>query len=217
MGVVPVFLVAARRSGNTLLRLMLEGHPDLHWERGWEIVTDVIGPSGEAPSQDLVGQPEVVLTRVCELIGIPYTERLFDYAETSTYGMPDTSLAERWRGEISSRDVSLVEARTAEMQQAYGYERSELPHAPGALESAFLEIQNSVLNRTRRIKREGLLTFVFGILVNRFNMTFLEDLHNRRRGAVHEKRILELKSNYRNVTRDPPKIRVMRDTSRQEL
>jgi hypothetical protein len=34
----PVFLVASRRSGTTLFRLMLDGHPDVIWQRGWEQV-----------------------------------------------------------------------------------------------------------------------------------------------------------------------------------
>lgn len=39
----PVFLVAARRSGTTLFRLMLDGHPDVIWQRGWEPVADAVG------------------------------------------------------------------------------------------------------------------------------------------------------------------------------
>ena len=38
----PVFLVAARRSGTTLLRLILNGHPDVLWHHGWEPVADAI-------------------------------------------------------------------------------------------------------------------------------------------------------------------------------
>lgn len=38
----PVFLIAARRSGTTLFRLMLNGHPQVAWHRGWETVADAI-------------------------------------------------------------------------------------------------------------------------------------------------------------------------------
>lgn len=37
-----IFLVAARRSGTTLFRLMLDGHPDVMWLRGWETVAKAI-------------------------------------------------------------------------------------------------------------------------------------------------------------------------------
>lgn len=44
----PFFLVAARRSGTTLLRLMLKGHPDVLFDHGWEDVAKAISnpPSG---------------------------------------------------------------------------------------------------------------------------------------------------------------------------
>jgi hypothetical protein len=327
MSVSPVFLVAVRRSGTNLMRLMLASHPDLHWERGWEYVTEIIGPSGEAPSpaqlnelrarfgieepddepialsgddalqplrtlleahierqlereekqvfgatvklrvdrlaylwpnakfihllrdprdvalsvhrigwestfwhaagywakgerdwkvlesriaaeswieiryEDLVAQAETVLHQVCEFVGIPYTERLFDYTLTSTYGMPDPSLAERWRGKISARNVSLVEARVGDMMLNYGYERAGPLRSPGRLEAFILEAQNETLDRTRRIKEEGLFTFGLGVLVNRFNLSSLEGRLAARRKSDQLKRVQALESNYRNVER----------------
>ncbi len=55
----PVFLVAARRSGTTLFRLMLDGHPDVHWFRGWEPVAEALktlsGPAPEPMEVDVEG------------------------------------------------------------------------------------------------------------------------------------------------------------------
>ena len=56
----PIFLVAARRSGTTLFRLMLNGHPEICWFRGWETVaTNIEALSGhvsrtiEVPAEGL--------------------------------------------------------------------------------------------------------------------------------------------------------------------
>jgi len=54
MNADPIFLVAARRSGTTLLRLMLSSHPDLHWERGWEFATSLIDKDGKPPSYKIL-------------------------------------------------------------------------------------------------------------------------------------------------------------------
>lgn len=44
--ITPVFLVGARRSGTTLFRIMLNGHPKVSWDRGWEFAVDLIDGRG---------------------------------------------------------------------------------------------------------------------------------------------------------------------------
>lgn len=46
----PVFLVGAERSGKTLLRLMLEHHPDISWLNEFEYSVDLVSDQGEYPS-----------------------------------------------------------------------------------------------------------------------------------------------------------------------
>src|SRR5262249_32892338 len=45
----PVFLVASERSGTTLLRLMLDSHPQLAWNEEFEYVVDYMPPAGGLP------------------------------------------------------------------------------------------------------------------------------------------------------------------------
>ena len=45
----PVFLVGAERSGTTLLRLMLDHHPDIAFHPEFEFSLDLLGPNGEIP------------------------------------------------------------------------------------------------------------------------------------------------------------------------
>ena len=67
----PVFLVAARRSGTTLFRLMMNGHPDVVWQRGWERVADAItafsGGSSEPQSMALEDFKDFSVTNQAEL------------------------------------------------------------------------------------------------------------------------------------------------------
>lgn len=45
----PIFLVASERSGTTLLRLMLDGHPELSWHFEFEWAVEQIRPDGSFP------------------------------------------------------------------------------------------------------------------------------------------------------------------------
>ena len=45
----PVFLVASERSGTTLMRLMLDGHPDLTWCHEFSYAVDLVSEDGSPP------------------------------------------------------------------------------------------------------------------------------------------------------------------------
>src|SRR5690606_7529119 len=45
----PIFLVGAERSGTSLLRLLLDHHPDIAFQMEFEYAVDQAGPNGEAP------------------------------------------------------------------------------------------------------------------------------------------------------------------------
>lgn len=47
-----VFLVASERSGTTLMRLMLDGHPDLTWCHEFSYAVDLVSDNGSAPDLD---------------------------------------------------------------------------------------------------------------------------------------------------------------------
>ena len=45
----PVFLVASERSGTTLMRLMLDGHPDITWCHEFSYVVGLMADDGSPP------------------------------------------------------------------------------------------------------------------------------------------------------------------------
>jgi len=48
----PVFLVGAERSGTTMLRLMLDHHPEIAWLNEFEYAVDLVGDDGGGPAPD---------------------------------------------------------------------------------------------------------------------------------------------------------------------
>ena len=74
--------------------------------------------------EDLVEQPEVVLSEVCEFFGVTYNEDMLRYNEKSTYSRPDVSLAYQWKHKATEYEVSLVEYKLRNMMLKYDYELS---------------------------------------------------------------------------------------------
>jgi len=52
----PIFLVGAERSGSTLLRLMLDGHPCIAWLNEFEYAVDLMKNDGACPTVDAYAQ-----------------------------------------------------------------------------------------------------------------------------------------------------------------
>ena len=320
----PVFLVGARRSGTTLMRLMLDSHPDICWQRGWEAATDKIGDDGQGPStvqlrelgreldipgafhidgridglsnlrrllshkirsdlaingeavfgatchtnfhrlaylwddakyihlirdprdvaysvvkmgweanywhasrrwiraeeewqvlrsriprerwidltyEALVTNAEQELRRVCDFLEVPFTRQMFDYTKTSNYGMPDPSLAERWRNRLVPKQTRLVDSRSWETMQRYRYEPSGTQFRPSAVYLACASIHNRLGKLARRIHRHGLSTVLLGVLVNRMRISSLKPALDRRLAVIHRIAIERAEANYHNVRR----------------
>lgn len=76
----------------------------------------------EALSQN----PQQVLTNICQFIGVPFDQKMFDYAEHSTYEKPNVDALERWR-KLPARDLQLAECKIADLLTERGYPLSGLP------------------------------------------------------------------------------------------
>jgi len=122
----------------------------------------------ELKYEDLIVRPVEVLTGVCEFIGVPYEESLFDYTKDSTYERPDPSLIEQWRRKMTEEQIRTVEACAGDMMVECGYELSGL---------AALEITAELEKTLQRQSRLGLAKF----RINRYGLLlYLEDLISRR-------------------------------------
>ncbi|MGB6488170.1 MAG: sulfotransferase [Steroidobacteraceae bacterium] len=93
-------------------------------EREWAEYQKSLAPEQwiEVRYEKLVADSTAELRRVCGLVGVDFSERMFDYTRTSSYSLPDPGAGSRWRTKMQSRDMCLVEARIGPQLTARGYE-----------------------------------------------------------------------------------------------
>ncbi len=98
-------------------------------ETAWEKLEAKISPQQwtEVHYEDLIQEPVETLTRLCQFIGIPFDQAMFDYIETSPYNTPNPQLVQQWRQKLSKYEIRLLESRVGEMLVSRGYELSGLP------------------------------------------------------------------------------------------
>ncbi len=122
----------------------------------------------EVRYEELIGQTEKELRRICEFIGVPYSERMFDYVENSSYGLPDTSLNYQWKARMRRRDIQRLEARIGDRLRARGYELSSFPPVrPGAFERAALRLHSRLGVFAHRVRKYGFSLFARELIARR--------------------------------------------------
>ena len=127
--------------------------------------------------EDLIREPDRVLSDLCAFIGVPFDRAMFDYARTSTYSLPDPSLTEQWRRRLADEEIQLIEARIGDMLTEIGYELSGLPRlSPSASLERTLERRNTWGKRRFRLERYGPMLMLADIVTR--NLPF-RDLRSR--------------------------------------
>lgn len=126
-------------------------------ERLWDSLRERVGDRAiDVRYEDLVSSPERVLTKICEFVGVAFDSAMFDYAKTSTYGLPEASLAFQWRRRQSDWQVRLTESRIADRLVAAGYEPSGLPPLRVGPALRFgLQCQDRIARWAFRLRRFG--------------------------------------------------------------
>ena len=108
--------------------------------------------------EDLIREPRKVLTEICEFIGVEFDERMFRYAETSTYELPDPKLVHQWKVKASEEEIRIMEAKMGEILVRRGYELSGLPELRVDERLAHrLEKEDRQARRRFRINRYGFM------------------------------------------------------------
>ena len=127
-------------------------------ERLWEGLKQRLTPQRflEVRYEDLIREPEQVLTRICNFMGLPFHKDVFSYADQSTYALPDPKLVYQWKRKLSDEDISLVETKVGPLLESRGYEASGLPGVEVSSDrEAQLQIQNRSACRAFRLRRYG--------------------------------------------------------------
>lgn len=147
--------VAAGFAGNVYHGL----EPWMNSEESWDRLRPRLAQSQylEVRYEELVAEPEQVLTRICTFLGQSYEPQMLDLSST-TYEPPSPRFANQWRRSMSERDIGLVEARVGPLMASRGYELvSEGARRLNWWTRAVLKVQNTIWRH-----RNGLRTYGFG-------------------------------------------------------
>ena len=119
--------------------------------------------------EDVVSEPEEALGRICEFLGLEYSEDMLAFGPDDRYKRPDRKLAYQWKRKADRREVQLLESVQAEMLEARGYELSgHPPHSPGGLERIWLMFHSRMHRSLFRFKRFGLRLWLEEMFSRRF-------------------------------------------------
>ena len=147
-----------------------------HWiktEESWSLLRPQLrsGQFIELHYEDLVQSPEAQLAKLCEFLGVDFSDEMLGYNSNSTYEAPDPSLTFQWKKKQSPREVELVEYKTKTMMLQYGYELlHQLPKEPSSFEKCLLALKNKQAKTTFSINRYGAYLYLLNQLSRRLGL-----------------------------------------------
>ncbi len=65
--------------------------------------------------EHLICWPADELSRLCMFIGVEFDEAMLGYDLDSTYDAPDSTMLHRWKGQLSDRDMQLIDGRVGRL------------------------------------------------------------------------------------------------------
>ena len=139
-------------------------------ERSWNQLKSSLNNSQylEIKYEDLLSDNVATLTAICEFVGVNYSERMMDYADRSSYDLPDKRFSLQWKKKYSTRELRLVEGKIGQLIVDSGYELSGLsPVIPGRLERMVLSFQNKAYRVKFNIGKYGLMLYLERCLSDR--------------------------------------------------
>ncbi|MEL7034520.1 MAG: sulfotransferase [Cyanobacteria bacterium J06592_8] len=119
--------------------------------------------------EELIAEPVLTLTKVCEFLDIPYTQEMFNYTQNSNYEYPDPKYIYQWKRKLSEQEIQLVEKKVGKLLVERGYELSKLPpiQVTPMMEKK-LKLQNWSGRVQDRVKRFGLPLVMEDFMARKF-------------------------------------------------
>ena len=81
----------------------------------------------EVRYENLITQPEMILTDLCSFMGTSFHPAMFSYAQTTTYDLPNPKLLLQWKAKLSPWEIRLLETKIGSLLVKYDYELSNMP------------------------------------------------------------------------------------------
>ena len=84
--------------------------------------------------EDLIRSPSQCLREVCRLIDVPFDETMLDYTNKksfvsrnrqsiNTFKVPDTAMIDKWKTELTSSEIRIINIECGELLDKLGYEK----------------------------------------------------------------------------------------------
>jgi len=128
----------------------------------------------EVRYEELTADAPGQLRKICDFIGVAYSERMFDYAKTSSYSRPDPGQNFKWRRAMRRREVRLIEARIGSVLAERGYALSSGPPLRiGILHDKWLRLRSRLGALRHRIATYGLRLVALEFLSRRLGRLVL--------------------------------------------
>jgi hypothetical protein len=156
----------------------------LEAERSWRALAARIPAERriEVRYEALVAHPARELARLCAFLDVEYSPDMLEYPARSSYEAPDPRLAERWREQLSPRELALLE-------RAMGAELRARDYAPSRVGPAWVPAPRRLalrlgdrFGRMRfRMRRYGVALWLRRQLAKRFDLRPLRGVLERTR------------------------------------
>lgn len=130
-------------------------------ERTWNLLCENIAEEQriEVRFEDLMGNPEAELSKVCDFLKLTFDEQMLSYSSNSDYSSPNASAVSRWRSKMPAKDIQLIEARVGELCRDRNYDLSELPKLSiGPFKQFWLKLHNHLTRSWSRLQRHPGIT-----------------------------------------------------------
>ncbi|MFK8181750.1 MAG: sulfotransferase [Phormidesmis sp.] len=140
-------------------------------EDAWDVLASELEPDEylELTYEDFVRNVEGTLHRLCEFIGLPYDEKMLDFAEEGSYfQMPDARFIGLWRKHLSPKEIRLAEARLSKQLVSRGYMLSVYPPLKVSnLQVKYLKLREVMLRQWSNLKFFGPWLYSLDLLFRR--------------------------------------------------
>ncbi|MEM8875847.1 MAG: sulfotransferase [Planctomycetota bacterium] len=149
----------------------------IHVERQWAELRAAlpIGRFMEVRQEELILNPRKTLERICEFLGVEWSDGLLSYQNTTTYDAPDPRLVEQWRRKLTAKEIGLVEGRVGSLLPARGYQPSgHPPIKPGPFQRLALRLNDRRGRIAFRWKSLGLPLWATDVISRKFKLTGLQ-------------------------------------------
>ncbi len=142
-------------------------------ETEWSVLRKALTASQwiEVQYEKLISHTREQLTRICDFVGVEYSESMFDYIQNSTYDQPNPRLNFQWKYKMSPRELQFVESKIGSQLVARGYELSKHPVIEiSQLRAKYLEFHSNFHKFLWRLNRYGVRLTLSGAIARRLGM-----------------------------------------------